>query len=79
MMMITLDNLAHRYQCLPSEALARSNTFDLKVLHLSSAWQHHQQEQAEAEANPGAPRKPKRKKHTANELQAMLDAVRDKK
>jgi len=78
-MMITLDNLAHRYQCLPSEALSRGNTLDLKVLHLSSAWQHHQQEEAEAQANPGAPRKPKRTRHTPEQLQAMLDAVRNQK
>jgi len=79
MMMITLDNLAHRYQCLPSEALSRGNTLDLKVLHLSSAWQRHQQEEAEAEANPGAPRKPKRTRHTSQQLQDMLDAVRNNK
>ena len=78
-MMITLDNLAHRYQCLPSYALSHANTFDLKVLHLSSAWQHHQQQEAEAQANPGAPRKPKRTRHTPEQLQAMLDAVRNQK
>ena len=26
--MITIDNLAHRYHCLPSEALARASTYD---------------------------------------------------
>jgi hypothetical protein len=36
--MLTLDNLAHRYNCLPSEALARATTFDLKVLDLSSKY-----------------------------------------
>lgn len=79
MMMITLDHLAHRYQCLPSQALAECTTFDLKVLQLANAWQHHQQEEAEAQANPGAPRKPKRTRHTPEQLQAMLDAVRNPK
>ncbi len=72
-MMITLDHLAHRYQCLPSEALSRGNTLDLKVLHLSSAWQRHQHEEAE---NPGSS---KRKNLSTDQLQAMVDAVRNKK
>lgn len=78
-MMITLDNMAHRYKCLPSEALSRANTFDLKVLHLSSAWQRHQQEEAEARANPGGPPKIKKTKHSPEQLQAMIDAARNKK
>jgi len=38
MQLISLDNLAHRYGCLPSEALARGTTLDLTVLHVSSQW-----------------------------------------
>ena len=36
--MITLDNLAHRYRCLPSEALSRATTLDLVVLDVSARW-----------------------------------------
>jgi len=42
MMLLTIDNLAHRYNCLPSEALARATTFDLHVLDLSAKWRNHQ-------------------------------------
>ena len=46
-MLITLDNLAHRYQCLPSEALSRATTFDLYVLDVSTKWLRYQQDKAE--------------------------------
>ncbi len=74
-MMITLDQLAHRYQCLPSQALAECTTFDLKVLQLANAWQHHQQQEAQT---PGSGKSNKKTPSTA-ELQAMVDAVRNKK
>jgi hypothetical protein len=37
--MITIDNLAHRYGCLPSEIIDRATTFDLDILHISSRWE----------------------------------------
>lgn len=40
--MLTIDNLAHRYNCLPSEALARATTFDLHVLDISSKYVKYQ-------------------------------------
>lgn len=46
-MMITLDNLAHRYNCLPSEALSRATTLDLKVLDISARWSNRQRDIAE--------------------------------
>lgn len=46
-MVLTLDNLAHRYNCLPSEALARATTLDLYVLDVSAKWSKHQNEKAE--------------------------------
>jgi hypothetical protein len=45
-MLLTLDNLAHRYHCLPSEALDRATTFDLKVLDASAKYSNHQHELA---------------------------------
>jgi hypothetical protein len=43
MMMLSLDNLAHRYSVLPTEALMRGTTLDLRVLDVSARWQQHQQ------------------------------------
>lgn len=43
MMLITIDNLAHRYNCLPSEALERATTFDLLVLDTSTKWHNYKQ------------------------------------
>jgi hypothetical protein len=43
MMMLSLDNLAHRYGVLPTEALIRGTTLDLRVLDVSARWQQHQQ------------------------------------
>lgn len=33
--LLSIDNIASRYGCLPSEVVARGSTFDLKVLALS--------------------------------------------
>ena len=45
--MLTLDNLAHRYNCLPSEALSRATTLDLMVLDLGAKWNNYQTEMAQ--------------------------------
>jgi hypothetical protein len=44
MMLISIDNLAHRYHCLPSEALERATTFDLYVLDVSSRYSKYRSE-----------------------------------
>lgn len=54
-MLLTLDNLAHRYHCLPSEALDRATTFDLRVLDASAKYTNHQHELAEAESTGKKP------------------------
>jgi hypothetical protein len=50
MMILTLDNLANRYNCLPSQALASGTTFDLHVLDVSAKWSKHQQELADGKS-----------------------------
>jgi hypothetical protein len=50
-MILTLDRLAERYHCLPSEALARATTFDLHVMDTTSRHQRYQQSCAEIEHN----------------------------
>ena len=47
MMILTLDNLATRYHCLPSEAMANGTTFDLYVLDVSAKWSKRQQDISE--------------------------------
>ena len=51
MMVLTLDNLAHRYKCLPSEAYARANTMDLYVLDVSAKWSKYQSNKAEGKTS----------------------------
>lgn len=46
-MFLTLDNLANRYNCLPSEALGRATTLDLMVLDLGAKWHNYQSELAQ--------------------------------
>jgi hypothetical protein len=46
-MVLTLDNLATRYHCLPSEAMAKGSTFDLYVLDVSAKWSKRQQDISE--------------------------------
>ena len=55
MLAITLDNLAHRYNCLPSQAWDNATTFDLYVLDVSSRWNRYQNERANGET-PSATR-----------------------
>jgi len=71
MMLITLDNLAHRYQCLPSEALGRANTFDLYVLDVSTKWFKYQNDVA-AGKEPNKPRP----KLTVEQMQEMIRRAR---
>jgi hypothetical protein len=69
MMLITLDNLAHRYQCLPSEALSRATTFDLYVLDVSTKWLRYQQDKADG-------RNPTAKQPSQEEMLTMLKRAR---
>ena len=46
-MILTLDNLAQRYKCLPGEALERATTFDLRVLEVQAQWDRRQRDIAE--------------------------------
>jgi hypothetical protein len=69
MMVLTLDNLAHRYKCLPSEAMAKGTTFDLYVLDVSAKWSKYQQDKAEGK-KPGA------KQPSQAEMMAMIKRAR---
>lgn len=45
-----LDSLATRYHLLPSQVLEKSDTLDILVMDVASAWHIQQREKAEAEA-----------------------------
>ena len=51
-MTITLDNLATRYHCLPSQALEQATTFDLHVLDVATRWSNYQHELASTGKKP---------------------------
>jgi len=69
-MILTLDNLAARYHCLPSEALARSSTFDLYVLDVGARWSNYQHEKANGKT-------PAKKDLTQAEMLAMVQRVKE--
>lgn len=77
-MWLSLDNLAHRYGMLPSEALARANTIDLYVLDLGAKWTNHQQERAEQERS-GIINPPKRPKLTQQQMMDMIKHARSER
>lgn len=72
--MLTLDNLAHRYGMLPSEALARADTLDLYVLDLGARWSNHQYELSQK--NSGQPSTPNL---TQEQMKAMINRVKERK
>lgn len=67
--MITLDNLAHRYNCLPSEALAKGSTFDLHILDVSAKWARYQNDLIEGRVE-------KKPKLSQEQMKQMLERVR---
>ena len=74
-MLLTIDNLAHRYNCLPSQALAYGTTFDLHVLDVSARWSKYQYEKAE-QGNEHVKPSPKL---TQEQLKAMMERARSDK
>lgn len=72
MMLLTIDNLASRYNCLPSQALELGTTFDLHVLDVSAKWSKRQQDIAEGKT-------PKAKIPTQDEMLAMIQRVKERK
>lgn len=71
-MILTLDNLAHRYNCLPSEALARATTLDLHVLDISARWSNKQSAEANNSGETITP------KLSVDEMKSMIARVRER-
>lgn len=74
-MILTLDNLAHRYNCLPSEALSRANTLDLYVLDVSAKWSKYQQDKTE-QGNQFVKPAPKL---SVEDMKAMIARTKERK
>ena len=70
-MTITLDNLATRYHCLPSQALEQATTFDLHVLDVSTRWANYQHELATTGKKPVP-------KLSEQQMMQMLESVKGK-
>lgn len=77
MMILTLDNLAHRYNCLPSQALEKGTTFDLYVLDISAKWNRYQNERAENEAK-GINSTSITPKLSVDEMKAMIARTKER-
>jgi len=76
LLLISLDNLAHRYHMLPSEALERATTFDLYVLDVSSRYVKYQQDLADNKQKGVAP--PPAKKLTQQQMMDMIKRARER-
>jgi hypothetical protein len=72
MLVLTIDNLATKYHCLPSEILDKADTFDLYTMDISTKFRKHQQDAADGKAT-GAPRP------SEAEMLKMLQRVKNKK
>jgi hypothetical protein len=77
-MVLTLDSLAYRYKCLPSEVLERANTLDLHVMDIANRWTKKQREDADNERTGGksvliTP------KLSIEQMKAMLDSVKQER
>ena len=75
-MMLTLDNLAHRYKCLPSYALEHATTFDLRVAEIYNKHAKYQHEKTTAEQKGGSYKKPA-PKLTNDQMLEMIQRARD--
>jgi hypothetical protein len=73
-MILTVHNIAENYKCLPSEVMARANTFDLYVLDVHTKWVNYQHQRVENERS--MPHAPKAPIMSTKELKAMLEQAR---
>lgn len=74
-MILTLDNLAHRYSQLPSDVLCNASTFDMFVMDVSAKYNKFQIEE-ENRRSQGLVGQPKRMP-TQEEMLAMMERVKN--
>jgi len=67
-MILTLDTMAERYKCLPSEVLARGSTLDLYVMDAALSYHNYQHKKAMGKADD---------LYSQEELEAIMQKVKD--
>lgn len=78
-MYISLDNLAHRYSILPSEALQRGNTLDFRVMEVAAKWEVRQKRLADPVEAAKVKAEDLNKQYSDKDLQNMIDTVQGNK
>lgn len=68
---LTLDLVAKRYGCLPSEVLVKGDSVDVAIADLSLRYENYVQKKAEAEQNGGGAQQPSHEQMTS-----MIERVR---
>ena len=69
--MVSLDALAQRYNLLPTEALERATTFDMRVMEIGNRYQNRRQTMAQG----GLPQRA-RPKLKEQDMRAMIEKVK---
>tara|TARA_R110000868_G_scaffold291803_2_gene552359 strand:+ start:6415 stop:6651 length:237 start_codon:yes stop_codon:yes gene_type:complete len=77
-MILSLDNLANRYNCLPSYALEHATTFDLRVIDIYNRHARYQHDKMIAEQKGGTYTKPAAKL-TNDQMLEMIQRARESK
>jgi hypothetical protein len=78
-MILTIDNLATRYHVLPGEAMSRATTFDLHVMDTATRHVRHRQQCAELEQNLKSGLSRPVAMPTQEQMQEMLQRVKERK
>lgn len=71
-MIITIDRLAARYHCLPSEVFARADTFDLYCMDIGIRYEYVQEQKRKGTWVKPTP------KLSEEQMQAMMKAAKKK-
>jgi len=74
--MLSLDNLASRYGCLPTEALQRGSTLDFRVMEVSAM---HEKRRQEAQDDPALQAEMKKPNLTQEVMKQMIAKVEEQK
>lgn len=69
--MVSLDALAQRYNLLPTEALARATTFDLRVMEVGNRYQSRKQTMSQGKTPAKS-----RPKLSEQEMRDMIERVK---
>ena len=74
-MILTIDAVARRYGCLPSELLERGSSLDIIIADISQAYINQKQEEADARAS-GKPYAKPVPNMSQDQMKAMIERAR---